>query len=218
MVAASSTKEEPPPSFVPASFAQPAPVVAGTQYALVVYSAAPLEQGQPPYRWWRSSTDPCAGGSEWSSPTEVPTTWVGPSPFDKAFKTYVTPAAKCQQGDNDDHNGGGDNDEQDGRSGAKSKLALSGFTELLVKSVQSDECDNDQHDRNGDGDHGGSDGDQSRPGVEGEVFVLAGATRAEATAPSGAPPFGRAGWDHPRALTTPLTRPAPSWMTTDPPS
>jgi hypothetical protein len=77
----------------------------------------------------------------------------------KGSTTVNATAAKCQQGDNDDHNGGGDNDERDGRSGAKSQLALGGFSQPLLHSVQSDECDNDQHDRDGDNDRRGSDGD-----------------------------------------------------------
>jgi hypothetical protein len=68
-------------------------------------------------------------------------------------------AAVCTPGDNDDNNGGGDDDENDGQPGAKSKLALSGFSQLLLNSVQSDECDNDQNDQNGDQDGSGSDGD-----------------------------------------------------------
>jgi len=77
----------------------------------------------------------------------------------KGSTTVNATASQCQQGDNDDHNGGGDNDENDGRSGAKSQLALSGFSPLLLNSAKSDECDNDQHDRNGDSDGRGSDGD-----------------------------------------------------------
>jgi beta propeller repeat protein len=83
----------------------------------------------------------------------------------KGSTTVNATAAKCPPGDNDDNNGGDDNDENDGRSGAKSSLARSGFSELLVKSVKSDECDNDQNDQNGDQEQngnqngGGSDGD-----------------------------------------------------------
>jgi TolB protein len=73
--------------------------------------------------------------------------------------TVNATAAVCTSGDNDDNNGGGDDDENDGRSGAKSSLALSGFSELLVKSVKSDECDNDQNDGDSDNDRRGSDGD-----------------------------------------------------------
>jgi hypothetical protein len=70
----------------------------------------------------------------------------------------------CPPGDNDDNNGGGDNDENDAQ-GTPSMLALSGFSQLLLQSVNSDECDNDQNDQNGDQDQngnqngGGSDGD-----------------------------------------------------------
>jgi hypothetical protein len=66
--------------------------------------------------------------------------------------------AKCESGDSDDQHRGNDNDQADG-SGAKSQLALSGFSQPLLNSVQSDECDNDQRDGDSDHDRRGSDGD-----------------------------------------------------------
>jgi hypothetical protein len=70
----------------------------------------------------------------------------------------VNACSTCPPGDKDDVNGGGDNDENDGQ-GTPSKLALSGFSQLLLNSVQSDECDNDQNDGDSDNDRTGSDGD-----------------------------------------------------------
>jgi hypothetical protein len=76
----------------------------------------------------------------------------------KGSTTVNATAAKCQQGDSDDHNRGDDNDESDG-SGARSRLALSGLSQPLLNSVKCDECDNYQRDRDGDRDREGSDDD-----------------------------------------------------------
>ena len=79
------------PGFVPVTFAMPAPVTAGTQYALVAYSAGASgnlvswsEQGGNPYPGGQFflSFDPLPPGANWSgAPAE-----------DFAFKTYVVPS------------------------------------------------------------------------------------------------------------------------------
>jgi hypothetical protein len=175
MVPEASAPVWPTFTFVAVPLAPGTVSVAGTHYAIVLGNLSP-----PPglggqvvnYRWGDACGavfvppsctgavgSPYPGGSVLTS-KDLGTTWekFGPT-FAMAFKTYVTqPPAVCPPGDSDDLNGGGDNDENDG-SGAKSLLALSGFSQALLQSVNSDECDNDQHDQNGDNDGGGSDGD-----------------------------------------------------------
>ena len=77
------------PAFVTVTFNQPAPVVAGTQYAIVAYTS-----GASNYRWERSVTvDPYAGGVGFSTSFSPPSVFWTSQPNDFAFKTYVVPKA-----------------------------------------------------------------------------------------------------------------------------
>jgi hypothetical protein len=76
-------------AFVSISFGAPAPVVAGTQYAIVAYSATNTSNS---YFWSESiSSNPYAAGTAYVTPSSPPTTWstVGSGSADFAFKTYV---------------------------------------------------------------------------------------------------------------------------------
>jgi hypothetical protein len=79
-------------AFVPVLFATPAPVTAGTQYALVVYSAGMAGNA---VGWSiQGSGDPYSGGETFVSGDPLPpgANWNG-FPFeDFAFKTFVVPA------------------------------------------------------------------------------------------------------------------------------
>jgi hypothetical protein len=79
-------------TFVPVTFASPLAVVAGTQYAIDLYSADPSSN----YGWGVTATDLYAGGDSFNFTGSPP----GPSPVwnddpaqDTAFKTYVVPPA-----------------------------------------------------------------------------------------------------------------------------
>jgi hypothetical protein len=84
------------PAFVPVSFASPAPVTAGTQYAIVAYNA-----DLAPTRFWGwadAAANPYAPGSAFFQGASPPgPTWTNTiAGTDLAFKTYVvtpTPAA-----------------------------------------------------------------------------------------------------------------------------
>lgn len=78
-------------AFVPISFAKPAPVVAGTQYAIVAYSPTPFGND---YAWSVGGTaNPYAGGAGFGTGTFPPAgPWTQLSTSDFAFKTYVAPA------------------------------------------------------------------------------------------------------------------------------
>jgi hypothetical protein len=66
-------------TWVAVNFADPAPVQAGTQYAIVAYTSG--------YDWWgAASGDPYPGGTAWGSTGAVPS-------LDFSFKTYVESAA-----------------------------------------------------------------------------------------------------------------------------
>jgi Bacterial Ig-like domain (group 3) len=84
-----------PGAFVPVTFSVPHTVAAGTQYAIVAYTAEPPPRG---YGWFYSTADPYPGGTAWlsTSTTPPPTTWTQVGQADFAFKTYVTPPAKHQ--------------------------------------------------------------------------------------------------------------------------
>ena len=83
-----------PAAFVSLGFSTPAPVTAGTQYAIVAYNA-----DVSPHRWgWAvDATNPYAPGSTFHQATSPPgPTWTIDSGSDLAFKTYVltpTPTA-----------------------------------------------------------------------------------------------------------------------------
>jgi hypothetical protein len=80
-------------AFVPATFATPAAVTAGTQYALVAYTTHVLNDS---VGWfYQDATDPYSGGAGFNSMEPVPPqgSWSGQGGGDDyAFKTYVTPA------------------------------------------------------------------------------------------------------------------------------
>jgi hypothetical protein len=79
-------------TFVPVTFSAPASVTAGTQYALVVYSAA---TGANSPGWnYKNITDPYSGGAGFTTNETVPPvdTWTDQVGDDYAFKTYVVPA------------------------------------------------------------------------------------------------------------------------------
>ena len=79
-------------AFVPVVFATPAPVAAGTQYALVVYSAGMAGNA---VGWSiQGSGDPYSGGETFDSGDPLPpgANWNGFSFEDFAFKTFVVPA------------------------------------------------------------------------------------------------------------------------------
>jgi hypothetical protein len=77
-------------TFVPVTFTTPVPVTAGTQYAIVAYSAT---SGDAAGWRYQSSGDPYSGGGFFSSTETVPPvdTWTEQPAFDFAFKTYVGP-------------------------------------------------------------------------------------------------------------------------------
>jgi hypothetical protein len=80
-------------AFVPISFTSPAPVVAGTQYSIVTFTAASIFG--PRYAWGNSAaTNPYAGGAGFlgassGTPPWTPTSFNPDSDF--AFRTYVVP-------------------------------------------------------------------------------------------------------------------------------
>jgi len=77
-------------AFVPINFAPPAPVAAGTQYAIVAYSST---SSGIDYSWSISSANPYAGGNDFFTATTPPSgTWTPLASFDLAFKTYVAPS------------------------------------------------------------------------------------------------------------------------------
>jgi hypothetical protein len=77
-------------AFVSIPFAVPASVTAGTQYAIVAYTAA---SGVNYYYWWDGGPpSPYAGGVEFLAPTSPPVApWTPQATIDFAFKTYVAP-------------------------------------------------------------------------------------------------------------------------------
>ena len=75
--------------FVSFDFASPAPVVAGTQYAIVAYSSATFPDDDA---WTRASGDPYGGGNSFINATSPPSgAWEANAGADFAFKTYVAP-------------------------------------------------------------------------------------------------------------------------------
>jgi hypothetical protein len=80
------------PAFVPVGFAAPAPVTAGTQYAIVTYNA---DTGPRFWGWPSDVTNSYASGSALFQAASPPgPTWTNIDGFDLAFKTYVvTPTA-----------------------------------------------------------------------------------------------------------------------------
>jgi hypothetical protein len=88
-----------PAAFVPVTFATPAAVTAGTQYALVTYTTHVLNDS---VGWfYQSATDPYSGGAGFISNDPVPPlgNWddfMGDD--DYAFKTYVAPPPSTTTG------------------------------------------------------------------------------------------------------------------------
>jgi hypothetical protein len=76
------------PAFVAINFATPAPVVAGTQYAIVAYSSTDITND---YGWAYGATDAYAGGEGLYTLTSPPSGAWNPlsAMADLAFKTYV---------------------------------------------------------------------------------------------------------------------------------
>jgi hypothetical protein len=74
-------------TFLPITFATPAPVTAGTQFAIVAHSSTPNTNS---FAWARSNLAPYTGGSHFwagSSPPAGP--WNSVAGKDMTFKTYV---------------------------------------------------------------------------------------------------------------------------------
>jgi hypothetical protein len=83
-------------AFVSVPFASPAPVTAGTQYAIVAYSADPGNS----YDWFYANGNVYPGGNQLYTGDSPPTSaspWVPVTGADHAFKTYVAPPAKTGQ-------------------------------------------------------------------------------------------------------------------------
>ena len=71
--------------FVPVTFPVPAPVTAGVQYAIVIYTSGS-------YLWADKGPDAYTGGIESLASSSPPSTpWLPQSNYDFAFKTYVAP-------------------------------------------------------------------------------------------------------------------------------
>src|SRR3954454_8440906 len=71
--------------FIPVQFNLPAPVVAGTQYAIVAYSGNPVGNW---YGWFVRLSDVYLGGQAFSSfAAAPPSTWASDPTDDLAFKT-----------------------------------------------------------------------------------------------------------------------------------
>jgi hypothetical protein len=79
-------------AFVPVTFAAPAPVAAGTQYAIVAYDAG--TGGNIVGWWYQSEGDPYLPGAQFITDEFPPGgTWEKLEEGDRAFKTYVVPAS-----------------------------------------------------------------------------------------------------------------------------
>jgi hypothetical protein len=78
-----------PPQFISVQFNPPAPVVAGTQYAIVVYS------GNVPGNWiiWYTKLSDVYPGGQVLTSAAPPSTWTASPSLDAGFKTYVVPSA-----------------------------------------------------------------------------------------------------------------------------
>ena len=76
------------PQFIPVHFNAPAPVVAGTQYAIVTYSANQVSNW---ILWYIKQADVYPGGEVFTSVTPPSSSWNPDSGSDLAFKTYVVP-------------------------------------------------------------------------------------------------------------------------------
>ena len=87
-VPASSVPPSPAAAFVSINFLAPAPVAAGTQYAIVAYSANVFPVG---YAWSLTTGNPYAAGAVYFASSAPPTTaWMPDAGIDLAFRTYVT--------------------------------------------------------------------------------------------------------------------------------
>jgi hypothetical protein len=82
-------------AFVSVTFAPPAPVVAGSHYAIVAYTATP---GANAWGWtFSSAVDPYPGGGIFSTTNSPPSGPWTPAIRDFAFKTYVVPSPSTGQ-------------------------------------------------------------------------------------------------------------------------
>ena len=77
----------PTAGFMPVKFASPPTAAAGTQYAIVLYSAEPSNE----YAWGTTTADVYSGGDSFNTTTSPPTAWIDDAGQDMAFKTYVVP-------------------------------------------------------------------------------------------------------------------------------
>jgi hypothetical protein len=79
-------------AFIPISFGKPAPVAAGTQYAIVAYTSEPNSHC---YIWSYAVGDPYpAGAFHFTASSPPGTNWLTVAGVDQAFKTYVAPTGK----------------------------------------------------------------------------------------------------------------------------
>jgi hypothetical protein len=84
-----------PLAFVPIHFATPAPVVAGTQYAIVAWT----QDTAGGWGWGHSAADSYTGGTAFTLNAPVPPTGTWSSDaVDLAFKTYVAPSTAAITG------------------------------------------------------------------------------------------------------------------------
>jgi hypothetical protein len=75
--------------FIPVVFATAPPVTAGTQYAIVAYTASVSPNS---YSWADGNGNPYSGGTELSALSSPPVPpWSSFATYDFAFKTYVAP-------------------------------------------------------------------------------------------------------------------------------
>ena len=77
-------------AFVQVGFNPPAPVVAGQQYAIVVYSATAFPNS---YGWYGSAADPYPSGSAFTNGVSPPSGSWNSRSDDRAFRTFVVVAA-----------------------------------------------------------------------------------------------------------------------------
>jgi len=77
------------PQFISVQFNPAAPVIAGTQYAIVAYSGNPVNNW---YLWYLKQSDVYPGGQVFNGATPPSATWTYSGPNqDYGFRTYVVP-------------------------------------------------------------------------------------------------------------------------------
>lgn len=93
-----------PAAFVAVTFAAPATVSAGVQYAIVAYTG-----GFDVYNWWTANADVYAGGQACRSLASPPGPWSCFGTVDLAFRTYVAVPPALPTTKEDCTNGGWQN-------------------------------------------------------------------------------------------------------------